>query len=1019
MKASADLSWIEVDDYVAAFERAWNSGVVPAIQDFVAAVDHPQARSVLVELIRVDLECRRERNLAQPLGDYLAAFPECRSDSDALNAVAFEDYRLRTQAGESITPRDYEVRYGCRADAWPKIDGPSDGRALSTFVEIRRRENRGAAQFPVAGDYIAGFELLRELGRGAFSRVFLARQGDLAGRKVVVKISTLGCFESDRLAKLQHSQIVPVYSVHHTGHFSVVCMPYLGEATFADLLQNVRAARPFPGTASLIRDTARATRHETGGGDKSDAAAAQREFAEENPARDYVTAVLRLAALTADGLTHAHQRGILHRDIKPANILLSTEGSPMLLDFNLSEDLTADADPLIGGTLPYMAPEQLQAYVAGRPSRDPRSDLFSLGVVLYELLTGRHPFPLRRDSTPETIAAAEIRRWSSAAPVHQVNPSATPAVSAIVERCLAFRPDDRYSSAAELADDLRRQLNDLPLRHAPNASLKERVHKWGRRHPRLTSAGGISLIAAVLIVAVGCGLVLRTRQLAVLTTTAQLRQFETGFKTLQSRAVSLDVGDSQAYQDLVGQCRDLLGRLHVWSDSSWWRQQMFQHCTDDERERLRSDVGETLFLMSAATRLRATSEGDPEQRRRLDEDARGWLERSQACYSAHDRPKALQLLQASFEGAASDDDQRASQPSEVAAVMSVRDSGMIASLLLLQRRPREALPYWQRVCRAEPGRFWGQFGLGSCYEQRQQWMHAAASYSACIALDGDSADAYFRRGICHLRLRDFDAARADFDVVLRRRPLNREALLNRASTWIACGQFESAIVDLNSLLATSPADVRAKLMLATAYERQGNRAEADRIRAATWKQEITDPDTLVARGVSRVANSPREALADFDLALRHDAIHLAALESKAHVLSERLGNTQAAIETLERAIVAYPEEAAIRSARGVLLARQGMREEALREAERALELDSSDAVRYQVAGIHALLADGDATEERTALGLLASALRRGYGLDLLERDPDLEPLRTLPAFSELRDAAATLNDAESRNRRGR
>ena len=105
--------------------------------------------------------------------------------------------------------------------------------------------------------------------------------------------------------------------------------------------------------------------------------------------------MLCLGAQLADGLAHAHARGIVHRDLKPANVLLTDEGRPMLLDFNLSEDTKLRASPeggRMGGTLPYMAPEQIDAFRSRRGVVDGRCDLFALGVILYELLTGRHPF---------------------------------------------------------------------------------------------------------------------------------------------------------------------------------------------------------------------------------------------------------------------------------------------------------------------------------------------------------------------------------------------------------------------------------------------------------------------------------------------------------------------------------------------------------------------------------------------------------------------------------------------------
>src|SRR4029079_17314617 len=105
----------------------------------------------------------------------------------------------------------------------------------------------------------------------------------------------------------------------------------------------------------------------------------------------YVESVVWLGGCLADGLAHAHERGVLHRDLKPANVLLTDEGQPMLLDFNLAEDARAGGPgaAAVGGTLGYMAPEHLEAYRGSPRAVDARSDLYSLGVILFELLTGR------------------------------------------------------------------------------------------------------------------------------------------------------------------------------------------------------------------------------------------------------------------------------------------------------------------------------------------------------------------------------------------------------------------------------------------------------------------------------------------------------------------------------------------------------------------------------------------------------------------------------------------------------
>ena len=172
----------------------------------------------------------------------------------------------------------------------------------------------------------------------------------------------------------------------------------------------------------------------------------------------YVDAVLWIGARLADGLCHAHERGILHRDLKPANVLLTDEGQPMLLDFNLSEDAArAAAAPvaLIGGTLPYMARSISNA--GGRHETGGRaSDLFALGLILYELLTARHPFGRYRGPVHSVLPFMINDRRQAPPLVRAWNAAVTPAAEAIVRRCLEPDPARRYQSAAELREDLER-----------------------------------------------------------------------------------------------------------------------------------------------------------------------------------------------------------------------------------------------------------------------------------------------------------------------------------------------------------------------------------------------------------------------------------------------------------------------------------------------------------------------------------------------------------------------------------
>ena len=215
-------------------------------------------------------------------------------------------------------------------------------------------------------------------------------------------------------------------------------------------------------------------------------------------------------ARLADGLAHAHEHGIIHRDLKPANVLLSDDGQPMLLDFNLADDVRLRSQApaaRIGGTLPYMSPEQLSAFgAAGErvgsppPAVDARTDIYSLGLILFELLTGQPAFPPRsgplRECGPQMLAD----RRQPLPRLTAFNPAVTPAVEAIVRHCLETDPNRRYSSAKDLTEDIERHLNHLPLRHMREPSIVERMQKWVRRHPRMTSwTAAASVLTAVVI----------------------------------------------------------------------------------------------------------------------------------------------------------------------------------------------------------------------------------------------------------------------------------------------------------------------------------------------------------------------------------------------------------------------------------------------------------------------------------------------------------------------------------------
>lgn len=408
----------------------------------------------------------------------LAAEFDGAADRSVQMDLAYDEFCRQLEAGENPDPEQFCLRYpACEA---------SLRKLLIAHIFLEKNPHlvgdRPAVDWPKLGQTFRGFCLLRELGRGTFARVFLAIEPALGGRHVVVKISQGDGTEAETLGRLTHPNIVPVYSVQTDSDsgLTVICMPYLGGATLEHVLHRIRPPAQLPSQAGVLVEAAQV-------GPLPQAAAAKRPL----PALvlrqgTYLDGVLHLAVQLAEALTSVHEQGICHRDLKPSNVLLTPDGWPMLLDFNLSA-AKQKADRFLVGTLPYMAPEDLRRLANAGPAVAPdvRSDLFGLGVILYELLTGVHPFaPL----PPPKLAVADACRLllqqheKGPAPLREANRHVDAALERTLVRCLAFRPEDRPSSAAEFTAELRQALT--PVR---------RARRWLSGHPR----------RAVLAVAVG------------------------------------------------------------------------------------------------------------------------------------------------------------------------------------------------------------------------------------------------------------------------------------------------------------------------------------------------------------------------------------------------------------------------------------------------------------------------------------------------------------------------------------
>jgi serine/threonine protein kinase/tetratricopeptide (TPR) repeat protein len=1093
-----------LDDFIDAYEACQARDGVADLADFLPPRDCALYPRILRELVRIDLELGWSRGKPRSLDEYRRLFPDLSHDPEAMQEIAFEEYRLRRQAGQAPAPAEYRERYGVDTTNWPVSAVPSwradaahsprggghadgldswgDSGALAVPLDVLRQVRHSDPELafllaqtltslPEMGSTFLGFHLVAELGRGAFGRVYLAEQGDLANRLVALKITVGLPGESQTLAQLQHTNIVPIYSTHRAGAFQAVCMPYFGPATLLDVLEALRARGQPPASG---RDLVAALRQRGGqfprptGGE----AKATLRLLE---GMSYVEAVLWIAARVADGLAHAHEHGIVHQDLKPANILLTAEGQPMLLDFNLSADTKRGASAAhVGGTLPYMAPERPAAFASGERPADARSDLYALGVILFELLTGRLPFAARRGPVAEVLAQVtaerrqpvpRLRRWNRAVPV---------AVESIVRRLLAPDPARRYGCVRDLREDLDCQLNSLPLRHAPDHSIRERLGKWLRRHPRLASRYTVCFLG--LAVVAGLLAALGWQQSADLgQTKAQLNQTEATLNQTEAtlstaraeleatrkkaaetllqfqgafsvaRAHAVEIRDIQFAFDSgllkperpseIARCREALDRYRVLEDAAWQEAAEVRYLPAREQEQLRRDVGELLYLLARAVLFGAVSPGsvalcDPSRYALplggpslapLDAAAaaveaqwryaRRLNELALSCSPETEQPLALVLQQLVLAGLTKSEAEvrRLQEKANGMQPRTPRDSYLAAEEYTARGDYDRALPLAEKARRDQPTQAAAWFLEGLCHEQRGDPNRAARCFDTCLDLRPDLILARSHRGLASLKRGDWAAAEADFTAVLGAQPELGSAYFCRAEAREKRGQIAGALEDLSKALQCLPA-ARCEIF----YRRAALRRQARDIQGAAddeaelLRSEPTDARGWTCRGLARAAAHPEAALADYDKALELDPRCLSALSEKAKVLA-RLSADFAAVKCLDRAVGYYPTDTALRLERALMLMRLGRWEAAHEDAEAALARDASPETLYEAGCIFTQTARQDPRDRRRALELLSAAVRKGYRGDGLVRDPRLYPLRGDPAFEEFLQAVHTLD----------
>ncbi len=426
-----------------------------------------------------------------------AALPE---EQQNRLAQILDDYVAAAERGAPVTPEELLARHPAEADYLRlylsglqlfHAAAADDGGARDLGFAMP------TATSSACGTRFGDFEIVREIGRGGMGVVYEAEQLSLR-RRVALKVlplaaasdaKQLGRFkkEAQAAAQAQHPNIVPVFAVGEAGGVHYFAMQLIDGESLASLLhRNGDRAIPPAGDAASTRPVT-LTRA------SGEAPPPAPSLLPTDPIAIDPWAVARYGCQAAEALHAAHEYGVVHRDVKPSNLLVDRQGKLWVADFGLARcregaDLTRTGD--VCGTMRYMSPEQAYGQAA---LVDHRTDVYSLGVTLYELATGRHPADeigdVRRYFDRGASACKPLRHWNRCVPVD---------LDTIVMKAMAESRGDRYLTAQDLADDLGRFLAGEPIL-ATSPTRLTRLRKWAGRHKR-----AVAVVACLLTLSLGC-----------------------------------------------------------------------------------------------------------------------------------------------------------------------------------------------------------------------------------------------------------------------------------------------------------------------------------------------------------------------------------------------------------------------------------------------------------------------------------------------------------------------------------
>ena len=815
---------------------------------------------------------------------------ESWNEDDAV-ALIYHEYCLRSPAFEDGEIERFLDRFPVYRERLSRLFGLKsmlDPDGASDWLT--------SATWPEPGDSVGPYHLIRLLGAGSFARVYLAEQTDLANRHVVLKISTRSSPEPTLLARARHPHIVEILSHASTadGGLHLIGMPYLGGATLASLLQEIRgrpdARRPRSGS-DWLKWLDRL------------AAPEDAELATKGTVRQHLASLGRVQAACwmiarlAEALQCAHRRGVIHGDLKPSNVLIAADGRPLLLDFNLAIGLEREEVIDQGGTLAYMSPERLKRFVLSRARGEGEAkpvvgraefaaaDQYALGLLLVEMLTTAPAAPEVPRGMDLSDAARTLGReretpdFVHALLAHRSIPAG---LHPVLRKCLSPCPVERFSNVGDFSEELDRWITHRPFRRCEEPPLFARVERWFARHKRPVSACLIVVLALVVAVAVA------RQRFQAEERNAALRKIEALWSGRSPGVFRFEwVGAWRVDDDAeVGELAQRVLDQYEFTSANPWR------VRGDARElspALRDDL--ELWLLEHTWKYA----GVLMRRNEVDQ-----LERALALLEHDPEWAALPTIRDLCEQLRS----RLAPGHPIAKAGQLPESDARERFLQgLAQEPshaREALMHFEAVAAARVGSFWANYRAAACASRLGKYDRAAHHLKTCLHTEPENAALWTQLAACLLETGLQSEAEGACDRALAIAPDLREAIHTRAIVHAlqskAAENVERDLRHFAWLTGRKHQLRRWDLSVLLDYTTQGSQSEPRPETENFPRLSGSSADNAVAHALRGYLlewdKRPIEAIAEYSQALESNPEHLWALYRRARA-RELLGRPEA------------------------------------------------------------------------------------------------------------------------------